>query len=422
MIPQFELLSKSQISLEASEERSRKLNDLSVKIKELKRFCEYTEITVLLTECENFLLDPKNIYFADVYINKINQLIFSLSLPVKNKIKQLEFLMTLVEKYFDKININRINNIFDEHKNKLQNELDANIINKENINESLNELDQCLTIELKKIQEQILVYFQNKEISKAFEEYKSQVIGFLNNNDEKIKQKDVNEFFNHIEFLDSSIKDFEVSYQQFEARLAWIDYYEREFQAINPKLIDLDVINEKKVEIQDLINDLNLFSHKENCFDTLDKKISLLGEKLNELSQLNYKNFHEQHNQFIERLKKTKNTLTMHVDKKLSQSTTMLAKAKREKINAINLKINLLLETVINLEDSALNEKITDNISDLKMIITDAKNILFEYRGISLLRCFATLWGGGKVTSQLLVQTLEEQLIDLQSNINRLQA
>ncbi len=59
-------------------------------------------------------------------------------------------------------------------------------------------------------------------------------------------------------------------------------------------------------------------------------------------------------------------------------------------------------------------------ITDLQQTTNNARTNLSEYRGIPLLRCFATLWGGGKETSQFLVQPIEEQLSDLQSNINRL--
>ena len=84
-------------------------------------------------------------------------------------------------------------------------------------------------------------------------------------------------------------------------------------------------------------------------------------------------------------------------------------------------KIDLLLNPEINIEENASKREITpDKILDLKETLKNANSLLSEYRGISLLRCFATLWGGGRVTSQLLVNKLENQLTDLQTSMSRL--
>jgi hypothetical protein len=118
-------------------------------------------------------------------------------------------------------------------------------------------------------------------------------------------------------------------------------------------------------------------------------------------------------------VKNSNEALTAH-NKKLSYSSTQIAMNKSIAIKLIKDKIDLLLNTEINFEDNASSQAVIDKISELKQTIKDAKGILSEYRGISFLRCVATLWGGGKVTSQGLVNTLEEQLTDFPSNKTRL--
>jgi hypothetical protein len=141
------------------------------------------------------------------------------------------------------------------------------------------------------------------------------------------------------------------------------------------------------------------------------------GQKLNELHQLNQNELQNQQDTFIRLIEDSKQDLTDYA-KKLSLLKSKCANNKAEQLQSIIQKIDLLLNPEINREENASNREITpDKILDLKETVKNANSILSEYRGISLLRCFATLWGGGKVTSQLLVNTLDKQLTDLQSNI-----
>lgn len=409
------LPTKSQQIQQEVQEKGLKLQELIKKAQELNRFKQfskqYSEINELLKESEDQSQNEENIYLIDVTINKITRLIQTISEYVKERINQLEFLTKLVEKYFDKVQINSINIVLNGYKTNLQKELDAKVISKENINICLNELDHCLT--LKKIQEEMLDYFQNKNVNKLYEKYKTEIIRLLESNEDEVKTRNNNKL-SEIVFLENSIITFEMSYQHFEAKLTWIDYYEKAFQTINPSLLDLGVINERKSEVQKLINDLNSL---ESIFDPtnvdslniLDERLSLLADKLYELNKINLE---KQHSNLIGHLIDSKNNLAMHAEKlKSSFLWVKSSKSKYQVIENIQQKIEALLKSQENQEQTTINQ---ESITELQQTINEAKAILSEYRGISLLRCFATLWGGGKVTSQLLVETLEEQVADLQ--------
>lgn len=421
MIPTYgSLPAKSQRIVQEAQEKGLKLEQLVKKIHELKKFERFSEesseINQLLEESEDQCLNVENIYFIDITINKINRLIETLSQPVKNKINQLEFLIKLIEKYFDQTQINNINNVFNKYKNKLQEELNAKEINKNAINKSLGEIDQCLTTDLKKIKKQMLDYFKNKEVINLYE-YKSKIIQFFENNDDYVKTKENNKLSDN-EFLVDSITKLDISYQHFEFRLAWINFYKETYEIINTYLLDLDEINIKKSEILKLINDINSFNPNVDSFNILDKKFNLLGDKLKELQELNKINLKEQHTSLIDQLKDSKTNLAIYAEKlKSSWLWVKSGRKKYEVIENIQQKIDILLKYQENQEQTTPNQ---ESITKLQQTINEAKAIVSEYRGISLLRCFATLWGGGKVTSQLLVETLEEQLIDLQSNFDKL--
>ncbi|WP_342220369.1 hypothetical protein [Rickettsiella endosymbiont of Miltochrista miniata] len=62
------------------------------------------------------------------------------------------------------------------------------------------------------------------------------------------------------------------------------------------------------------------------------------------------------------------------------------------------------------------------NISKLNVIINDKQNLetLSRYRGFSAFKCFATLWGGGKVKSIEYVEQLREQVGSLSKDLTAL--
>ena len=196
------------------------------------------------------------------------------------------------------------------------------------------------------------------------------------------------------------------------------------FSSLTNILLNLDTVNSCKDEIESQIKILSKefaeFDPRLNSFDTLCDGFQDLSQKLNELYQLNQCELQKQQDEFILLLKHSKQDLMDYADK-LSLLKSKCAHNKSEQLQSIIEKIDLLLNAEIKMEENASNRDISsDKISDLKETLKNANSILSEYRGISLLRCFATLWGGGKITSKLLVNTLEEQLTDLQTNMARL--
>ncbi len=86
-------------------------------------------------------------------------------------------------------------------------------------------------------------------------------------------------------------------------------------------------------------------------------------------------------------------------------------------------KIDLDSRDLLNNSLSTVNkEKLQDDIYKLQEYINEKKitDVLSSYRGFSLLRCFATLWGGGKVKSIEYVEQLQDQLDTLTKNISEI--
>lgn len=70
--------------------------------------------------------------------------------------------------------------------------------------------------------------------------------------------------------------------------------------------------------------------------------------------------------------------------------------------------------------ESKLNvEILKDKINNLNMYINDERTVdcLSRYRGISVLKCFATMWGGGRVKSIEYVKELQEQVVTLNQKL-----
>lgn len=406
--------SKNEISQQDLQEKLQKLEKLNETIQELEKFRQFDEINELLIASKALDQNEKNIYLIDVTINKINNLIHSLIKPAQDKINQLKFLMTLIEKYFDQSQVNSINSVFARHKNKLQEEIEASFINREAIDNRIIKIEQLFTNELETILKKMRTYVQDKKVTNNYETYKLEVIKILEKKDDINKQKNITEFFSDIEFLENSIAQFEASHQQFKIRQEWIDFLDTSFQ--KTKLLETDAINKTKLEIQTLINNLRSFDPRLKSFDILDNELRSLSEKLNELHQLNQDELQKQRDQFIKLIEASKQDFASYAEK-LSLLKSKCAHNKSAQLKIIIGKTDLLLNAEINREDNASSQAVIDNISGLKQTIHDAENILSEYRGISLLSCFATLWGGGKVTSKLLVDELEVKLTGLQDNI-----
>lgn len=416
IFPTISLPTKNEQAQHDALEKSEKLEQLDEKIHELARFTQFSEVNELLAESEEQRLNVKNIYFIDVTINKINKLIQELSQPTQLKLKQLKFLKKLIEKYCDQSEVDSINGVLTIYLKKLQNEFDFHVINKDEIAKKIIETDQVLA-KRKKILGKMFDFLQNKEVVGSYVEYKSKIIEYFSDQ-EKNETENINHFFQKIESLEKSIIEFDISFHKFQERLTCLSSFDEEFN--NAKLVACNDIEIIKSEILTLLETIKSFNPLEKSFEILDDELSCLSQKLEDLYQLNHAELQKQQCNLLDLIKISKENLTKHVDGKLSQSTSKCAAAKRDKINRINTKINALITLInneINLEDDVIDSRMIDNISELKQTIKEVKTILSEYRGISLLRCFATLWGGGKVTSQLLVNKLEEQLTDLQSNI-----
>jgi hypothetical protein len=260
-------------------------------------------------------------------------------------------------------------------------------------------------------------YLQHKEVICNYLEYKSKIIEHFSGQ-EKNKSENINDVFHKIEALEKSIEEFEISFKKFQKILACLSQYEEKFN--NVKLVESNDIEKIKSEILVLFDSIKSFNPLEKFVEILDNELCSLSQRLYDLYKLNHAELQKQQYNLLELIKITKDKLTQHDKEKLSRSTSKCAILKHDKINMINTKINALINNELEPNDTDINSRMIDNISELKQTINEAKTILSEYRGISLLRCFATLWGGGKVTSQLLVENLEKQLADLQDNTNRL--
>lgn len=84
-------------------------------------------------------------------------------------------------------------------------------------------------------------------------------------------------------------------------------------------------------------------------------------------------------------------------------------------------KINLDNRDLLNNSSSSVNiETLQHDISELQKYIKEKKitDVLSRYRGFSPLRCFATLWGGGRVKSIEYIEQLQDQLDTLTKNIS----
>lgn len=408
------LPTKNQQAQQDAQEKLVKLGQLDEKIRELERFMQFSEVNELFAESEDRRQNVKNIYLIDVTINKINKLIHELSQPTQLKLEQLQILKKLTEKYFDKSEVDTINGVLTIHLKKLRKELDSHVINKDEIAKKIIDTDQVIASKQKKILGKMFAYLQNKEVICNYVEYKSKIIEYYLDQEEN-EPKNINDFFQKVESLEASIIEFDISFQAFQERLACLSHYDEKFN--NAKFVESNDIEKIKSEILVLLETIKSFNPLEKSFKILDDELSSLSQRLEDLYQLNHAELQKQQFNLLELIKISKENLTKHVDGKLSRSTSNCAASKRDKINRINTKINALINNEINPEDDVIDSRMIDNISELKQTINEAKTILSEYRGISLLRCFATLWGGGKVTSQLLVNKLEEQLTDLQSNI-----
>ncbi len=413
MFPAYNSLpTKHEILLQEQDEKLQKLEKLNETIQELEKFQQFDEINELLIASKALDQNEKNIYLIDVTINKINNLIHSLIQPAQDKINQLKFLMTLIEKYFDQSQVNSINSVFARHKNKLQEEIEASFINREAIDNRIIKIEQLFTNELETILKKMRTYVQNKEVTNNYEEYKSEILKILENSDEKNFLEDGNELYKYVEFIEETIQTFEVSCQEFNCRLPRLNNLIEKSQ--NAKLIESDSINETKLEVQDLICCLNSFNPREKTFDTLDKELDSLSWKFIELNRRNQSELQKQQDELIRQIKVTQQDLSKY-SKKLALLNTKSTNNKAQQLKLINSEIESLLNPE-NLEEDT-SKTMADNIEKLKHTMNDAKDILSEYRGICLLRCFATLWGGGKVTSKLLVDELEVKLGGLQDNI-----
>ncbi|WP_342220370.1 hypothetical protein [Rickettsiella endosymbiont of Miltochrista miniata] len=403
---------------------SESLEELTVLKNQLDFFQEFSGIDKLQQEAQFLLNDKENIQIENIITckNKINNFI-KLNYSIKEKLDQVNFFMPLVDIYFEQSEIQTINSSLSIQKNKLQ-----QLINNESQDE--NEIAKCIaTIDslffnkIDKLLEKIKQFTLSKFINTKYQAY---LVGHLelitqSENEIKDKKEKISFLFNQLHFSTEFIKQLEISYKEFEKLQKIFKSNIEKYQELNKTLIKSEDINISKAEVEHQIESLSKefaeFDPRLNSLDTLSYGFQDFDQKLRQLDQLNRSELQNQQMELISLVKNSRKTLIEHSEK-LSHSSTKCAKDKYQAIEIIKGKIDLLLR--VEIEDDASNQKMNDNILELKQTISGAKAILSEYRGISLLRCFAALWGGGKVTSELLVNKLEGQLTDLQKNMSRL--
>lgn len=408
------------------ENLQQELSELQNRIAELERYRNFSKVNELLESSKNILATEKNIDAIIGCYKKIDETIKFFRQPIEEKFSQLSYLNKLIVKFFDPIEAQGINSTLAIQNNKLKTEIDKDLIDPQEIENHLSQIDSIFYINFKKILGKIKQTLSEKSWDARYRNYLASQLELIHLSEKEINEKstEISSCFDRIKFIIESITEFETYHDNFTNLAKNFTLAKEYFSSLTNILLNLDTVNSCKDEIESQIKILSKefaeFDPRLNSFDTLCDGFQDLSQKLNELYQLNQCELQKQQDEFILLLKHSKQDLMDYADK-LSLLKSKCAHNKSEQLQSIIEKIDLLLNAEIKMEENASNRDISsDKISDLKETLKNANSILSEYRGISLLRCFATLWGGGKITSKLLVNTLEEQLTDLQTNMARL--
>lgn len=397
-----------------------KLSDLHI---QLKNFQEFYGANRLLQQAQN-LIDGQ-----DTQINEINKCInevkkfIDLNLFIKEKLEQVHYLMLYIDFYYEANESQPIKSELDVQKNIME-EFKKNGFGNSTHNENFFiEHDSILINQVEELFKKIEGIYSEKELNPAYKNY-------FNNQFELIQpiasdQKNKDHFiFKQLYWLVDFLNQLEVSYGKFNELENNFISFRNNYLELCKELINSEDIHRRKNDIEHQFEILDKrfceFDPESNDHEQLHLGLMQLDKNLNEISAVNQVelcNQQEKYTNLINLLIISKNNLTQHAEK--LKSNYLWAKSgqkKSELIDNIQKKIDALLESR---EEQELSSSNQESFSDLKQTIGEAKAILSEYRGITFFRGFARLWGGGKVTSQLLVETLEEQVTDLQSHINR---
>ena len=401
-------------------------SELQNKTAELERYHNFAQVNELIDEIKNIMASEKNVGAITEYNKKIDDLIKKLTQPIQEKFSHLAVLNELIEKYCDQGEVQSLNSALAIQEKKLKAEIANDSINPREIENNLSKIDSISHRNLKKILVKIKQSLSETSWDGKYKNYLDSQIDLLSISEKEINEKsaEIAACFDIIKFVIKSITGLETSHEYFTNLAKNFNLAEECFNELTHTLVNSNAVNfckdqvEQKIKI--LSNEFTEFDPKSMSLDHLNLRFFELNQKLNELHQLNQNELQDQKDTFIRLIEDSKQDLTDYA-KKLSLLKSKCAHNKSEQLQIIIQKIDLLLNPEINIEENASKREITpDKILDLKETLKNANSLLSEYRGISLLRCFATLWGGGRVTSQLLVNKLENQLTDLQTSMSRL--
>lgn len=405
------------------ENLQQELAELQNNTTELERYHKFAEVNELLEASEIILANEKNVVVISECNKKIEKILKKLMQPVQEKLSQLDFLKKLIEKYCDQNEVQVLNSALAIQEKKLKNETVSDSINPQEIEKYLSKIDSICHKDLKKILGKIKQILLEKTWDARYADYFTSQLELISLSEMEINEKptEISVCFDRIKFIIESITEFETNHEYFIALTKNFNLDEEYYHNLTHTLVNSNAVNFCKDQVEQQIKILSKefteFDPRAKSLDHLNLGFFELHQKLNELHQLNQKELQIQQDEFILLINDSKQDLMGYAEK-LSLLKSKCAKSKSEQLQSISEKIDLLLNPEKNLEENIANREITlDKISDLKETLKNANSILSEYRGISLLRCFATLWGGGKVTCQLLVDKLDGQLTDLQNNM-----
>lgn len=396
---------------------------LSTLINKLERFQEFYGADKLLQQAQ-CLIDQFDARVIEINtcIGQIKNFI-ELNSPIKEKLEQINYLEQCIN-YCFKDDAHPFNSELEIQKDKLIQSKKNGIDNQSNSESFFGEIDSIFVNCIPELFNKIKEIYSERKLSSVYETYFNSEIGLI----ESIEgdRKNPHFLFQQLCWLMMFLNKFEYSYHQFNELQAKFKKDKAKFSKLCVELINSEIICDRKKTIEQqmeiLTKDFQDFNPRVNP-QQLGLGLIQLDTKINELSTLNKGELRDQQAQYahlIDLLIDSKVNLTLHVKKlKSNFFWAQLGKNKYQAIEKIQQKMDALLESGANQEQARPSKQI---VAELQQTINEAKTTLSVYRGIPLFRCFATLWGGGKVTSQLLVSTLEEQLMELQSNINRLQA
>lgn len=383
----------------------------------LKESLDFYGKNKLLTKTAFLLENEENIECGDLTLhkNELNKFIY-LIYSIHKRVKQFSLLNSLVQRYCDS---SESQDQIDKQKTELEKEITKYPLDSQEIQNRLTQINFIFCENFKKIFKKIKELLE-RDHNNEYKDYFENHLNFFTQLEDIIE----NSFPNGLTSLDTICNTF-VSIIEFERKhplfLIFSETFKRKYDELIPTLLNVEIINLYKNELKDqsknLYSKLSTFDPNPKTFEILDHDLAEFHKKLNALQKLNdkYKELNKQQEALISLIDSSGKKLNGHAEN-LPQSGMFSAKAKYQEIKKIKDKIDVLFNSVRNQEIEVSGQVLINSISELQQTINEAKEVLSKYRGILFLRCFATLWGGGKVKSEWLVNELEMHLVALQSN------